>query len=292
MKIKSFTKFFNFALVLLLISIGGLVFHSLSIREDINQSERKRLEAILLADELLQTSDDLTRMARTYVTTGESSYKHYFNVILDIRNGKRPRPLNYSASYWHLVSAGKIPFVEAGETIFFLERVRRAGFSNEDYALLQKSMANSDRLVHLERQAFVAIEGRYDDEKGNFTVRSRPDREFALGLLFGKRYIAEKAPIMEPIQEFRDLFNARMKTESDVGLAHLTRLSTFEIVLRPIERSRRTPRIACNPHSLETRDCASRSWENRHARGASPRDPEDGHKQFGPHPAIWGVRLD
>src|ERR1700712_4297678 len=122
MNIKSFTKLSNFALVLLLTSIGVLVFQSLGIREDINQNERHRLEALLLADELLQTSDDLTRMARTYVTTGEPSYKHYFNVILDIRNGKRPRPPNYSATYWHLVSAGKIPFVEEGEAVSLLER--------------------------------------------------------------------------------------------------------------------------------------------------------------------------
>jgi signal transduction histidine kinase/ActR/RegA family two-component response regulator len=231
MNIKSFTKFSNFVLVLLLISIGGLVFHSLSIREDINQRERNRLEALLLADELLQTSDDLTRMARTYVTTGKPIYEHYFNVILDIRNGKRPRPLNYSATYWHLVSAGKIPLVEEGEAISLLERIRLAGFNDEDYALLQESMANSEKLVHLERQAFAAMKGFYDDGKGNFTVRRAPNREYAISLLSSDRYIAEKASIMEPIQEFRDSFSGRMKIESDLGLARLKRLTLFEIAL-------------------------------------------------------------
>ena len=120
MNIKNFTKFSNVALVLLLTSIGALVIHSLSIRENMNQGELHRLEALLLADELLQSSDELTRMARTYVTTGEPIYEHYFTVILDIRNGKRPRPLNYSATYWHLVAAGKIPVIEQGETISFL----------------------------------------------------------------------------------------------------------------------------------------------------------------------------
>ena len=231
MNIKSFTKFSTVALVLLLTGIGALVIHSLSIREDINQRERHRLEALLLADEMLQSSDDLTRMARAYVTTGKPIYEHYFTLILDIRNGKRPRPMNYSATYWHLVPAGKIPAVEQGETISFLDRVRRTGFSNEEYTLLRESLENSDRLANLERQAFAAMKGLYVDDRGNFTVRRAPDREHAISLLFNDRYIAEKASIMEPIQKFRDLFSGRMQTESDLGLARLKRLTVFEIVL-------------------------------------------------------------
>ena len=231
MNIKSFTKFSNVALVLLLTSIGALVFHSLNLREAINQGEFHRLEALLLADELLQSSDDLTRMARIYVTTGEPIYEHYFTVILDIRNGKRPRPLNYSATYWHLVAAGKLPAVEQGETISFLDRVRRTGFSDEEYTLLRESLENSDRLANLERRAFAAVKGLFDDGRGNLTVRRAPDREYAISLLFNGQYIAEKAAIMEPIQKFRDLFSERMKTESDLGLARLKRLTVFEIVL-------------------------------------------------------------
>ena len=231
MNIKNFTKFSNVALVLLLTSIGALVIHSLSIRENMNQGELHRLEALLLADELLQSSDDLTRMARIYVTTGEPIYEHYFTVILDIRNGKRPRPLNYSATYWHLVAAGKLPAVEQGETISFLDRVRRTGFSDEEYTLLRESLENSDRLANLERRAFAAVKGLFDDGRGNLTVRRAPDREYAISLLFNGQYIAEKATIMEPIQKFRDLFSERMKTESDLGLARLKRLTVFEIVL-------------------------------------------------------------
>ena len=47
----------------------------------------------MLADELLQSSDDLTRMARSYVITGDIKYKRYFGEIYDIREGKQPRPL-------------------------------------------------------------------------------------------------------------------------------------------------------------------------------------------------------
>lgn len=69
MNIRNFTSFSNVALALLLISIGALVFHSLNIREEINNGERHRFRVILLVDELLQSSGDLTYMARNYVIT-------------------------------------------------------------------------------------------------------------------------------------------------------------------------------------------------------------------------------
>ena len=53
----------------------------------------------LLADELRQSSDDLTRMVRTYVGTGDLVYKRRYQEILDIRDGKRPRPADYQNIY-------------------------------------------------------------------------------------------------------------------------------------------------------------------------------------------------
>lgn len=231
MNIKNFTSFSNVALALLLAGIGALVFHSLSIREDLNNSERHRFQALLLADELLQSSDDLTTMARTYAATGDPIYKHYFMEILDIRNGVRPRPENYSSTYWHLVAAGDIPATKQGEAVPLLEMFRRVGFNDEEYALLQKALENSDKLVNLERQAFAAMDGLFDDGNGNFTVRRKPNREFALHLLFSDRYIAGKAAIAEPIQEFIDLFSGRMQTQTDLGFKRLERQIMFEMVL-------------------------------------------------------------
>jgi signal transduction histidine kinase/CheY-like chemotaxis protein len=229
--IKSFTKFSNVALALLLISIGMLVFHSLSIRDNINSNEHQRFRAILLADELLQSSEDLTNMARNYVVTGDPMYKHHFFHILDIRDGKRPRPLNYSATYWYLIAAGGVPVAEQGDTVPIMEMLRQENFNDEEFALLQEAKENSDRLAKVEKEAFAALKGLYDDGRGNFTVRRAPDRKFAISLLFGERYSAKKASIMAPLQKFRDSFNERMQAESNIGLAQLERLLMSEMVL-------------------------------------------------------------
>ena len=55
----------------------------------------KRYKSYLLADELRQSSDDLTWFARTYVVTAESKYEEAYWEILKIRNGEAPRPKNY-----------------------------------------------------------------------------------------------------------------------------------------------------------------------------------------------------
>ena len=198
MNITRFTKFSNLALALLLMVIGALAFHSLRIQDEIYNNERHRFVALLLADELIQSSDDLTRMARTYVTTGDPRYEHYFNLILDIRNGLQPRPINYSATYWHLAVAGKTPAVEQGEPLSLIKMFRQENLSHEESDLLEKSLKLSDELVKLERQAFAAMKGLYDDGQGNLTVPGRPDKEFAIRLPFCQRYIAEKAAIVEP----------------------------------------------------------------------------------------------
>ena len=163
--------------------------------------------------------------------TGDPIYKHYFMEIYDIRRGARPRPLNYTPAYWHLVAAGKAPAFEPGEAVPMLEMLRRAGFSEEEYALLRKALENSEALVELEKQAFAAVEGFQDDGTGNFTVRAKPDRARAIQLLFGKRYTTHKADIMEPIQQFMDLYNIRMQNELNRKLARLERQSIFEMAL-------------------------------------------------------------
>lgn len=229
--IKNFTSLSNIVLVVLLTGIGVLVFHSLSVREEMNKSERHRFRAILLADELLHTSDDLTRMARSYVITGDPVYKRHFTKILQIREGLRPHPLEYSPTYWHLIVAGELFPAEQGENLPMLDRFRKADLNEEEYDLLEQALERSDNLARMEREAFAALEGRFADAKGNLTVRGKPNRNFAINLLFSDRYNAEKAEVMQPIQKFMELFDERMQIQSNRELATLERQVIFEMVL-------------------------------------------------------------
>ena len=57
---------------------------------DMARTEARRYQSFKLADELRQTSDDLTRMARLFVVTADDRYKHYFDEILAIREESAP----------------------------------------------------------------------------------------------------------------------------------------------------------------------------------------------------------
>ena len=51
-----------------------------------------RYHSYLLASELRQSSEDLTRLARTDVVTGDPKYEQQYQESLDVRGGKKPRP--------------------------------------------------------------------------------------------------------------------------------------------------------------------------------------------------------
>src|SRR5687768_11329276 len=69
----------------------------------LNDAENMRYASFLAADELRQSSDDLTRMARAYVATGDPRFERIYFDILAIRNGDKERPPHYERGYWDLI---------------------------------------------------------------------------------------------------------------------------------------------------------------------------------------------
>ena len=61
-------------------------------QRELKRTTSRRYASYLLADELRQSSDDLTRMARTFVLTGDARFERMYWEILAIRNGEAPRP--------------------------------------------------------------------------------------------------------------------------------------------------------------------------------------------------------
>jgi hypothetical protein len=58
----------------------------------IDRANQQRYTARKLVSELRHSSEDLTRMARSYVATGEPAYRRHYREILDIRDGRGPHP--------------------------------------------------------------------------------------------------------------------------------------------------------------------------------------------------------
>ena len=155
-----------------------------------------------LADELRQSSDDITRNARTYVVTGDPKWEEQFLSVIAIRNGEKPRPVDYHRIYWDFVAAtGRAPRPDGARTPL-QQMMREAGFSDAEFALLRQAQQNSDALIQLEGVAINAAKGIFADSEGKFTVRRDPDFAMARDLMHGADYHRFKADIMGPIDQF------------------------------------------------------------------------------------------
>ncbi|HZE66859.1 MAG TPA: ATP-binding protein [Sporichthyaceae bacterium] len=165
-------------------------------------AETRRTVAVRLADELRQTSDDLTRMARAYVATGQTRYRDWFGEILAIRAGTAPRPENYDLIYWDVVAdTGRRP-TPFGPPVAFTTLAARAGFTAGELDLLARARDRSDALARTEQAAFALVSGAH------------PDRARATAMLNDAAYLQAKDAIMAPIGEVFGRVDARTGADS------------------------------------------------------------------------------
>ena len=196
--------------ILNLVALLGVI----SVQDELIEASEKRYQSYMLADELRQSSDDLTRLARTYSVTGDSRYVDQYNAILDIRNGKAPRPMDYERIYWDFVAVNnQKPRPDSNETIALTKKMEELGFTKAEFDMLKESEARSNHLVDIETRAMNAIAGRFMDENGRYSVIGQPDAILAINLTHSKEYHAEKAKIMEPIDKFFVMLKKRTADE-------------------------------------------------------------------------------
>ena len=136
-------------LVFILFSITFIFY--VHFEKAIDEANDQRYKSRMLADTLRQSSDDLTRMVRTYVLTGDPIYKQHFQEILDIRNGIKPHPLDYEDVYWDLVlSDDKRPFPATTQAVSLLERMKTTGYTSQELSKLSEAKRHSDELTKIE----------------------------------------------------------------------------------------------------------------------------------------------
>lgn len=191
---------------LLMLSVFSLVLVVLAMdtQTQISNNHEERFSTYQLADELRQSSDDLTRMARLYAVTGDERYRDYFQRILDIRHGEAPRPTRYSGIYWDYVTdSHQYPPDRTGaESVALRELMEQAGFTPDELALLEQAEDNSDALAEIETAAM-----QESPEVLRAAFESQND---AVKELHGADYNRIKAQIMQPIDEMHLSLDVRM----------------------------------------------------------------------------------
>lgn len=193
---------------------------SMKLYQDVialEKSGEKRYRSYQAADELRQSSDDLTRMARAYAATGNQNYKLIYNDILDIRSGKKPRPQDYHTIYWDLVTQHGDKPKPDGKAIALMDMMKELGFSQKEFDLLTQAQQASGALVQQEVQAMKAVEA------GDLMKAKR--------LMFNAQYFVEKAKIMMPIDDFFKELEARTARELKAAKDDAEFISMVQLVL-------------------------------------------------------------
>lgn len=170
-----------------LLYVGCLIMMNRNFAAAIYARENQTLSAIL-SEEVASNSYFLTAFARSFVASNDIVYRQKYNELVEIVQGKRPRPQDKA--------------IFPGQTISMLELYGKVGFSAEEKALLAKSTGLSMSLVELE------------DEAMNLVERAAPDqlaeaRLAAVAMLHSPEYLEAAAAIQAPVKQFMQALNER-----------------------------------------------------------------------------------
>ena len=216
MKLKHLLPLFLTVALIISAVMVSLVIQLRETLDSVSETQNRRFHSTLLADELRQSSDDLTNFARMYVQTGSKKFRAYFHQILAIRDGSIPRPKGYQGIYWDFIVAKRYPHLDAdgSRPISLQQSMRELHFSDEEFMLLEEAKKRSDALAKIENRAFYALEGKYwDDSSRDYTRIGAVDKALAVSLLYDREYFSAKAGIMRPIAEFQTHVDARTAAE-------------------------------------------------------------------------------
>lgn len=200
MNFKYFSYLVQLASLIVLSILLVLVYKMNSLQDAMKQSEISRYQSINLAYELLQSSEDLTRMARSYAITRNVKYKQTYFDILAIRNGVLARPIDYTPAYWHLNQPASVSYSnnDNSKPVSLKSLMQAAKFTDEEINYLTLSQNNSDSLVAIEKMSFAIINDIKGELGDNYELHKKHD--YAVDLLFNENYLEAKKHIMAPIK--------------------------------------------------------------------------------------------
>ena len=187
MKIRTLTRLTSLCAVVVFAALLLAGWQMLDIQQQIVASESNRFKAYNLAEGLRQSSEELTRLARGYVTSGDAEYMARHARVLAVQRGQEPRPEQDFFAYNDLAATG--------ERISMRGIIRRMPLSVQEFALLDVSLSGFDAAVDMENQ--VLMQGASSVENS----------------LFGPRYLEQKTRVMEPVNGFLRIVNARTNNQ-------------------------------------------------------------------------------
>lgn len=193
------------AIILMMVClIGMIVMVRISIN-DILHTHEKTSVCQLLANELRQSSEDLSNNSRMFVVSGGNEiYSNEYEDILAWRSGRAPRPSNLADNLF------------PGETINLVDLLEQVGFTEEELVTVETSLALSDGLGKTEAQAMESIRSGKIVSGPQLAIPGESVQEFALRILTNNSYNSISHQIIRPLDTLNANITQRMAEEARV----------------------------------------------------------------------------
>lgn len=198
----SFSRSLRVAMVLTVLMVT-LLFIEGEADHLLDRAYQTRDESLQLVSELRHSSEELTRLARTYVLTGEAGYREAYLAVLAQRDGQAS------------------PSAPSAAPVALLTRMRQAGFEGLEWQLLSQAKEASDALVKIESTAMAQVQG------GEALEDSNDLRRHTNNLLLDASYNQAQQSILQSIEEGRAVLARRtaVTQEKANSRAHILRLA-------------------------------------------------------------------
>ena len=227
MKINWNSLSFRFARLAIITTIFLTVMFILILRiierkRQLVEVQKQQVTLLLMAEEMKQTSINLTNACRSFVATGDEKYRKEYEETVAWKNGNIPRP----SSVHHTLSPGVI--------ISQHNLLKKLGCSKVELDLLCKSSDFSNAMVSVENQAMDSIaKGKYI--KGPFVMLPGESlRTFALRILYDENYRKHISLIIAPVEEFFVRLDSRMSKKVERAIARLNLSAIVTLIMMGI----------------------------------------------------------
>lgn len=181
-----------------------IVLVRMSINEILESQSRNSL-CQLLANELKQSSEDLSNNSRMYVVSnGNETYYREYNDIVAWRSGLAPRPSHLAENLF------------PGVTIHMLDLLESVGFTEDELSTVETSLIVSESLARTEYQAMASIRMGEIVDGPQVAIPGESVRDFALRILTSDSYNSISRQIINPLDTLNANITQRMTEESNV----------------------------------------------------------------------------
>ena len=233
MRLRKVSSWF-FAVVLLVLGANAMFLVLITKSYDsVVAAQNHRQNALGLAEELRQETEQLARLVRAYTATGEPRYLLYYYDILAVRQGEKPAPAGFNPnSYWDDVIAGRIKhdIPKDGVKRSVADLMKSTGFSDAELLALKRVLDATAAMNKIEQKAFAATQGLYNPETEEFVSDGPARLDFASLLVHSNAYNALKADLSTAVDALVTMTDRRTSAEVAAAGQRLERWILLSLV--------------------------------------------------------------